>query len=210
MDKQDLEIILRKEWEDETLRRYVSFCENPMFDALYDIREKLYELFHPLGITSCSVHNVCHVFSELEYACEDDGALSIVAVTMAWSDSEQLRYDQIYENAKKKVGVTIEAIRKSPVFKDVFVMHGWPNDLTESSVAEHALRHASGSRKLVSYVAKCFTYGVLTKLRSFKDRWAREEELGKLAQTLEGKHEYYAYRCETESMLEKMIHDLNL
>ena len=200
MNKEDFQNLLRKEWEDNVFNPYSNYFEDQHFLKLYELKNRLYDLFFPLGISDNSLHDVCKVYEDLYHTCEDDGEMSIV---IAYTDLPQEMVDS-YVELMRKFRPDYVRLPTKP-YLDVFIMNGWFQDLTEEQVKKYATYHCP-DRTFVSYIAKNVNWDVLDKLNSFVPRFNRLEEILDLPKT--SNNLYYDYRKETELALEEMIKQL--
>lgn len=190
--------LMLAEWENKTLKPYQKHCETKYFNLLWDLRENLYDFFHPLGISTNGIHDVCHVASAFSHAEYDDGDLSIVVARTSYpfDKSESL------SDLMKEINVDYQAEILKHV--TVFVMFGYHSELTSERVAVQATRH-SPDNKLHSFHAKRFDLQALKKLHSFIPRFNEERNLCK---NMSDADNYFKYKTETLSLIEKMILDL--
>ena len=198
MDTVQFENLMYDEWKKQTLDRYKDMAEKPYFDLLWDLKDKLYDIFYPLGISSCGIHDVARVASEIDYT-NDDGDLSIVAV---YTKDIDPRMDSFKEKLLSEFGV--EFPEMEPTFS-YFVCDGWATDLSGKTVKNWATYH-SPDRFLVKYVAKRFDVKVLEMLHGLLPRFEKEKELSRRSLEIENAEEdYYDLRHATEKMIEEYI-----
>lgn len=161
MNNETYEKLMFEEWKRTTLDSYRRLITTDTFDIVYDLRNNLYDIFYPLGISSNRITAVCAVTSELEYAY--DGELSIViSYTKENSDDRALRL----VNSLTAAGLSatkIEALTKMPEAFNFFVCRGFHSELTHECVEKHACFHRY-NHKLVRYVSKDFTKDTLREL----------------------------------------------
>jgi hypothetical protein len=208
MDKETFEKTMYDEWKVSHLDRGLKYCEDPHFDMLWDLRDKLYDFFYPLGITSCSMHDVLEVYSEIRYT-ESDYDLSIVCVYTEVSGSMKETLDKCHESLKK-IQTDYVPKEREP-HKDFFVMRGFYKELTHEDVEIFALQHCS-ELKLVKFISSPYYFDTLEKMYMFKEQFEFQKNLGKKvdgAQDFEQKSkaifEYSDYKRETERLFEQMI-----
>lgn len=184
MDKEMFEKLMYEEWRGKTLTSSLRVATDPRFDILWDLRDNLYDIFHPLGISGNGIHDVAKVAGDVLYAFLDDGELSIVAAYTA---------------------DTRDALRKFSHLAhfDFFVCYGWYNELTYESIKPHALRHAP-ERTLKRFVAKNFNNDVLHKLHMQLPQFSKEKQFGR-GKDLDA---YFNIREENKVHIENMILEL--
>jgi hypothetical protein len=197
MQKEEFEQLMYSEWKKNTLDRYSRLLEYPYFDLVWDLRDNLYDIFYPLGISHNGIHDVARVVDEICYAFEDDGDLSIIA-----SYTEDPSFSKTTLEIFEKLGKPL------PTFKprfDYFVCSGDPYDINSDSqyykdlISKYALTHKQ-SDNLVNYKAKRFNIDVLKFLHGLIPRFEKERELGRTSD-----EDYFDYRQETKEIVEIYI-----
>lgn len=195
------------EWKKNTLEHYKKYAETAQFDQLKDIADcgELYSFFYPLGITTNGIHSIARVCSDLYYAVEDDGDLSIVL-------SYELIQDRLSDELKKLIK------NKRFTTTNVFIMYDHHQEICDKDISRWALYHCPDNT-LEKFVVKRFNYDVLTKLHSFVPRF---QEATKLAHQADNDDEldpelkfikkkvldYHNYKKETDKLIEQMVLDL--
>lgn len=215
MNKKEFESRMLEEWRENVLNYYSRYCELPQFDQLKDLADcgELYNLFHPLGINSVSLKDIAKVCSDLVYAVEDDGDLSIIiAKVRLWN-----RYTDRKNpfEGKPKLYDFFETMRyKKTVITDFFVMHGHKSEILFGDVSKWALTFSSREDVLESYQARSFNYDSLNVLHSFVPRFnelrrlAKEDMDSKELFSRKSLIKYIDYKEETTKLLEEAF--LNL
>jgi hypothetical protein len=202
MDKATFEDLMYKEWKQNTLDRYSRYLKYPYFDLVWELRNNLYDIFYPLGISTNGIHDVASVVGEISYAFEDDGELSIVA---AYTEDPSFSKTtlEILEKVYEKIGKPVPTFK--PTF-NYFVCQGDPYEINSDNkywlktISDHALLHKR-SDILISYKAKHFNIDGLKFLHSLIPRFEKERELAKNNDN----NNYYNYRKETNSIVEEFI-----
>lgn len=209
MLKEEFEKLMLEEWRDKVLLRVD--CEDEWFDKLYAIKDRLYDFFYPLNINTIAgdTHYVSEVFSEVKYALDDDGELSVVVAYTDMCDKD--RQQQIEIMRKIRPDYEPKPRTEEDLRVDVFVVNGYDWDLSEEYIKEIALRHSGDSRKFVKFVAKNFTYEVLDFICGLKNRFdaAKQLSIEESNSDLVGfdklmhssKHGYFAFVKETDKIL---------
>ena len=177
------------EWRKNCLEGFD--CENPYFDKLYAIKNKLYDFFYPLGISGNDIHSVSRVFKDIQYALRDDGDLSIVISYTTINDNDRDELKQICESYN---------LNHEPInLIDIFVVFGHHTDLDDKYIKPIAMKHCE-DRKFVKFLANRFSYEVLDYLYSLRERFEKEKELASLSS-----NKYYVHAKQTETMLVDFI-----
>lgn len=178
MDKETFEKLMYEEWRDQVFKPALQHSENTRFDLLWDLRNNLYDIFHPLGISGNGIHDVARVTGDVLYAFLDDGDLSIVAAYTKDHDGLLPDHERF----------------------DFFVCRGFCTELTKEGVSVHALRHCQ-TRTMTRFVAKRFNDDVLNKLHEMKPQFDKERKLV----DWDNIEEYVYTRQENEQKIENMI-----
>ena len=207
MKFEQYEKLMLSEWRQNVLAK--SNCESSWFDKLYEIKDKLYDFFYPLGITSNNMHAVTEVCNEINYAMEDDGELSIVIAYTDRSDKDKQSQIEIIKSFKPDYQP--KPTTDDDLFVAIFVVHGFSGDLTEQYIKPIALQHSS-DRAFVKFIAKSFSYKVLDFIYGLNGRFITTRELGQQCDKAANKtlldpsrldtmKEYSAYQKETDKLL---------
>lgn len=211
MNIEEYEKLMLSEWRQNVLAK--GNCESSLFDKLHTIKEKLYDFFYPLGITSNNMHAITEVCNEINYAIEDDGELSIVIAYTDRSEEEKAFHLNLLRRIKPDY--ELKPVTDDDLFVNIFVVHGYCGDLTEDYIKPIALQHST-NRNFVKFIAKSFSYEVLDFIYNLNDRFIKTQELGHQCDQaanktlldpsrLDAMKEYSAYQKETDKMLVDFI-----
>lgn len=196
MDRETFDKLMREEWEKNTLIPYKQHCDTLYFNMLWDLRDKLYDFFYPLGISGCGIHDVSRVAADFAYAEYDDGDLSIVVAKTHSPKEIAERFVAFVRKYKPDY-----ELKPATPHIDIFVMFGYPSELNLERVRAEALRHGS-TWEFVGYEARSFGIETLKGLHSLIPRF---EEEHRLVRDSKDACEYFKYSEETKEIIQRMI-----
>lgn len=215
MKKQDFEKLLYEEWKSKILDIYIEYCELPQFDQLKDLADcgEFYSLFYPLGISSHDLTDIALVCSDIHYAVEDDGDLSIIVAKNVLFNRRSQKENPFKDHPSSKLFDFWEKLKNRKVTTtDFFVMRGHRHDITFDEVAKYALYHSPKEDKLESYEIRRFNYEALNLLHSFVPRFNEQKQIGRkmdndLTETFPRKRliKYHDFKEETDRLIEEAI-----
>lgn len=198
MDQAKFQKELFEEWNKNFFSKHSENWNCVHFNKLNDIRNanKLYDFFYPLGISSNSLTDACIVFKEIDYACEDDGDLSVIC---AETIDEHFTTKSIVEFCEKN-NINPKPINKKLSLKEIFVMQGHHMELDNDRVKQFALMHCR-HRTFEKFEAKCFGYDQLDIIHSMVDKYKKLSGFSKLEKSFETFKMYYDLQKQIETEL---------
>lgn len=194
MDRETFDQLMLEEWQQDVLKTHQPHCDTSYFNMLWDLRDRLYDFFYPLGISGCGIHDVARIAADFDYSEHDDGDLSIVIARTQTPKDQSERFVEFVRKHKPDYEP-----KPSPAFIDIFVMFGHHCELTHEKVKHEALRHRP-LWEFVGYDARPFNIEVLKGLHSLVPRFEEERRLAQ-----DDAREYFKYAEMTKTLLEQMI-----
>jgi hypothetical protein len=197
MDRETFDQLMLKEWQQDVLKMHQPHCDTPYFNILWDLRDKLYDFFYPLGIQKEGIHDVARVADAFAYSESADGRLSIVvAQTLPKEMTDRFaKFARKYKPDYEPKPVTPHL--------NIFVMFGDPRELDPERVRAEALRHGS-TWEFVGYEARPFNIETLKGLHSFVHRFEEERRLARSTVPSDA-CKYFKYSEETKEIIQQMI-----
>ncbi len=196
MDRETFDQLMLEEWQQDVSKRYQPHCDTPYFNMLWDLRDKLYDFFYPLGIQGTGIHDVARVAEEFAYSEYDDGDLSIVVAKTHSPKEVAERFAAFVRKYKPDY-----ELKPAIPHIDIFVMLGAPSELDPEHVRAEALRHCP-RREFVGFEARSFNIEILKGLHALASRY---EEERRLAYDRKDTREYLKHVEETKEIIHRMI-----